>query len=198
MRINFSITNYATREIIMNFIRIRSTIISVILTCVILVMFTSCFKVETYLFDEKKYVLQNKPIEWTEDLIIDDAYLNFTKISDEEYQQAESKTNLLQNRKNKECYRIDFMLKFSNYGEVHCDCDYLGKKSDMVDMYHVDISFKLAKKQVNIYFVPFWIHGNSAKIGSRATNVTLGVGEIYIDDQKVICQDTQALLMYAQ
>lgn len=182
----------------MNFKRSSSIVILVVFICIILVMFTSCFKVERYLFDEKKYVLQNKPIEWTEELIVDDAYLNFTKISDEEYQQAESKTNLLQNRKNKECYRIDFMLKFSNYGEVHCDCDYLGKKYDMVDMYHVNISFKLVEKQVNIYEVPFWIHGDSAKIGSRATSVTLGVGEIYIDDQKVFCQDTQSLYMQVQ
>lgn len=161
-------------------------------------MFTSCFKVERYLFDEKKYVLQNKPIEWTEELIVDDAYLNFTKISDEEYQQTEPKTNLLQNRKNKECYRIDFMLKFLNYGEVHCDCDYLGKKYDMVDMYHVDISFKISGKQVNIYNVSFLLHSQNAEIGSRTVEVTLAVKEIYIDDQKVVCQEVQVLLMYAQ
>lgn len=186
------------RGMVMNFKRSSSIVILVVFICIILVMFTSCFKVERYLFDEKKYVLRNKPLEWTEELIVDDAYLNFTKISDEEYQQTEPKTNLLQNRKNKECYRIDFMLKFLNYGEVHCDCDYLGKKHDMVDMYHVNMSFKISGKQVNIYNVSFMLHGQNAEIGSRTVEVTLAVKEIYIDGQKVVCQEAQVLLMYAK
>lgn len=165
---------------------------------IIFVMITACSNDERYLFDEKKYVLREKPVEWTEDLIIDDAYINFTKITKEEYTQAESKTNLMQNRKNKEYYRIDFMLKFANYGEIHCDCDYLGRRYDMIDRYDVDISFMLGEKQIKIYKKPFTLSCGDSKSGSQATLVYIWIDKIYMDNQEIVFSEAKGLYMYAE
>ena len=75
-------------------------ITSVFLLLLVLCCFVACSKTDQVLFAENKYVYMGEPLKICDGVVIEDAYLSFTEISEKEYNQAENKNNLLRNRRN--------------------------------------------------------------------------------------------------
>ena len=89
---------------------IFNRITSVFLLLLVLYGLVACSKTDQVLFAENKYVYQGEPLKICDGVVIEDAYLSFTEISEKEYNQAENKNNLLRNRRNHACFRIDLMF----------------------------------------------------------------------------------------
>ena len=131
---------------------IFNRITSVFLLLLVLCCFVACSKTDQVLFAENKYVYQGEPLKICDGVVIEDAYLSFTEISEKEYNQAENKNNLLRNRRNNACFRIDLMFKFDGYDEVHPTCFPVGNHPDMADYYFMSMSFELDGKEIKLNY----------------------------------------------
>lgn len=131
---------------------IFNRITSVFLLLLVLCCFVACSKTDQVLFAENKYVYQGEPLKICDGVVIEDAYLSFTEISEKEYNQAENKINLLRNRRNNACFRIDLMFKFDGYDEVHPMCSSVGNHPDMADYYFMSMSFELNGKEIKLNY----------------------------------------------
>ena len=131
---------------------IFNRITSVFLLLLVLCCFVACSKTDQVLFAENKYVYMGEPLKICDGVVIEDAYLSFTEISEKEYNQAENKNNLLRNRRNNACFRIDLMFKFDGYDEVHPTCSPVGNHPDMADYYFMSMSFELDGKEIKLNY----------------------------------------------
>lgn len=131
---------------------IFNRITSVFLLLLVLCGFVACSKTDQVLFADNKYVYQGEPLKICDGVVIEDAYLSFTEISEKEYNQAENKNNLLRNRRNNACFRIDLMFKFDGYDEVHPTCFPVGNHPDMADYYFMSMSFELDGKEIELNY----------------------------------------------
>lgn len=129
---------------------IFNRITSVFLLLLVLCCFVACSKTDQVLFAENKYVYMGEPLKICDGVVIEDAYLSFTEISEKEYNQAENKNNLLRNGRNNACFRIDLMFKFDGYDEVHPTCSPVGNYPDMADYYFMSMSFELDGKEIKL------------------------------------------------
>ena len=129
------------------FNRITSVFLLLLVLCCV-----ACSKTDQVLFAENKYAYMGEPLKICDGVVIEDAYLSFTEISEKEYNQAENKNNLLRNRRNNACFRIDLMFKFDGYDEVHPTCFPVGNHPDMADYYFMSMSFELDGKEIELNY----------------------------------------------
>lgn len=121
--------------------KIKEKFFLIIIFSFFLFSMTSCFKKNLYIFQEGKYFLENKSEEQIADYKIEECFIEFTQITEEEYLKQNGK-NVLRNRKNKECFSV--IIHMSIQGEsqpysIYFIEDLKRTGGDQIDIYYMEL-----------------------------------------------------------
>ena len=148
-----------------------------------LVCLTGCYKQEKYEFQEGRYAYNGEDVNFYEDIIISNVYIDLELFSD-------SNKATITNRKTDTNYNIDFIIVTSDGLTYNCDINVGGKVGDQVDRYHaeLDISELLGKENAALFIVLEFKNPNyyTDNTQTKATEVSIQlkyfkIGEDYID-----------------
>lgn len=107
-----------------------------IFTVVVALSITACYPKDQLIFIEG-YFHQESSVQFTNYIYIDEIKLEFTEISNEEYEDSDG-INVLKNHKNNIMYRVIFSLRFDTEDELkNYDFEYLGKVPGYTDTYKI-------------------------------------------------------------
>jgi|SRR5690554_1788314 len=116
-------------------------IIIILVSVILLVILNGCYGKDNFKFQEGIFSYTEEAIPFTQELKISEFSFELSKITEEEYLEADGK-NVIKNHYNNETYSMNLYIKFEIDSEPkHYDIQYLGK-AGRTDTYKIEITLK--------------------------------------------------------
>lgn len=159
--------------------------LSSLILLVMCISLSGCYKQEKFNFQEGRYAYNGKQINFYEDTVISNVYLDLQLLKD-------PSKNIITNRKNHLNYNVEFIIVTGDGQSYLCDfviVGKLGKVGDQVDRYYVnvDVSKILNEDNAMLYLVLEFKNPNYYKDSSLtdATEVSIQVKNLVIENEFV-------------